>query len=71
MLVVLIKKRDRKCRLTLPEEKIIIKNIHSFKNNFTQFPRKMRALRIFHLTISLLTLLRNTKRLQYAKNLQN
>ena len=45
--------------------------MRSLKNHFPQFPRTMRALRIFHLTISLLTLLRNTKQLQYAKNFQN
>ena len=45
--------------------------MRSLKNHFPQFPRTMRAFRIFHLTISLLTLLRNTKQLQYAKNFQN
>ena len=45
--------------------------MRSLKNHFPQFPRTMRALRIFHLTISLLTLQRNTKQLQYAKNFQN
>ena len=45
--------------------------MRSLKNHFPQFPRTMRALRIFDLTISLLTLLRNTKQLQYAKNFQN
>lgn len=38
ILVVLIKKRDRKCGLTFTEG-IIRKYMHSFKNHIIKFPR--------------------------------
>ena len=51
VLVISIKNSDRKCGLTLFEEKIILKHLHSFKSDTTQFPRKMRALRICYINI--------------------
>ena len=38
ILVVLIKKRYRKCGLTFTEGKIIRKYMHSFKNPIIKFP---------------------------------
>ena len=54
ILVVLIKKRDRKCGLILHGGKIIRKHMQSFNNHIIQFSGKMRNL-------PLLTLLRHTK----------
>ena len=52
ILVILIKNGNSKCGLTLFEEKIIMKHMHSFKSDTTQFPRKMQALRIFYINNS-------------------
>ena len=44
ILVILIKKHDRKNFLTLTEEKTISEHMHRFNSHISQFLRKMRAL---------------------------
>ena len=49
ILVVLIKKRDRKCGLTLTEAKIVRKHMQSYENHITQPLMKIQALIIFYI----------------------